>query len=253
MAVACWGLAWALGLAAMAIEIRRAIPSAVWRAAAQEEGRRWAGEALPFVAYSLSLTFVAQAGVIALDRLQPSAIAVGAYAAASGTASLVVVLATATNRFYAPKLSTLLERRDFVTILDLRRGRLRWLLPSLAAFLVLVFGFGREILSLFRPEFVEEGLAPLRVLAIAVVFTTALSLAPTYLKYRQRNHVVLGTALAAAGLQVVLLGALVPSYGATGAALAYAAAMCGMYTVYWRMAIREVAAARSQQRDGEVG
>jgi len=244
-AVACWGVAWALGLALMAIEIRRTAPPAVWGAAPQEEARTWRRDALPFVGYSLSLTFVAQAGVIGLDLLQPSAAAVGAYAAASGTANLVVVLATATNRFYAPRLSMLLERRDFASILRLRRERLRWLLPAVAAFLVAVFGFGREILALFRYEFVDEGFAALRILATAVAFTAVFALGPTYLKYVQRNRLVLGTAAASGAAQVVLLALLVPHFGATGAAIAYAVSMCGMYGVFWRVGIREVVKLRA--------
>ena len=59
-----------------------ALPSGA--AAPQVEARTWQREALPFVAYSLSLTFIGQAGVIALDRLQPSAAAVGAYAVCNG-------------------------------------------------------------------------------------------------------------------------------------------------------------------------
>jgi O-antigen/teichoic acid export membrane protein len=224
----------------MAIEIRRTAPPAVWGAAVQEEARSWHREAFPFLAYSLSLSFVAQAGVIALDRLQPSAVAVGAYAAAAGTANLVVVLATATNRFYSPRLSILLERRDFTAILRLRRERLGWMFPAVALFLAAVFGFGREILALFRPEFVDEGLAALRILATAAAFSVLFALAPTYLKYVQRNRLVLRTASGAAAAQVVLLVLLVPRFGASGAAIAYAACMCGMYGVFWRVAVREV-------------
>jgi hypothetical protein len=246
-AVACWGLGWALGLAVMAIEIRRGMPPAIWAAPAREEARTWGREALPFLTYSLSLTVVAQTGVIALDRLQPSAVAVGAYAAASGTATLVVVLATATNRFYAPRISMLLERRDFAAMLDLRRERFRWLLPAVAAFLVAIFGFGREILTLFRPEFVEEGIGPLRILAISVTFTAVFSLSPTYLKYQRRNRLVLGTVAGAAAGQLVLLALLVPGYGATGAAVAYAISMCAMYGVFSRVASREVVRLRAEE------
>jgi hypothetical protein len=56
--------------------------------------------------------------------------AVGAFAAAMGMAGPVAVLATATNRAYARRLSILLERRDFATVLDLRNERLRWLRPA---------------------------------------------------------------------------------------------------------------------------
>ena len=45
-------------------------------------------------------------------------------------------------------------------------------------FLATVFLFGREILGFFRPEFVNEGLTALRILAVATVFTVLFSLAP---------------------------------------------------------------------------
>jgi O-antigen/teichoic acid export membrane protein len=144
----------------------------------------------------------------------------------------------------------LLERRDFASILRLRRERLRWLLPAVAVFLALVFGFGREILALFRPEFVDEGVAALRILATAAAFTVLFSLAPTYLKYVQRNRLVLGTASGAAAAQLVLLVLLVPRFGATGAAIAYAVSICGMYGVFWRVAVREVVRLRAHHGGG---
>ena len=249
-AVACWGAAWALGLAMMAFAIRRATPPAASGAAPREEAGKWQREALPFVGYSLSLTFVTQCGVIAMDRFQPDPAAVGAYAAAAATANLVVVLATATNRFYSPRLSMLLEQRDFAGALQLRRERLAWLLPAVGVFLVLSFGFGREILALFRPEFVEQGAAALRILAASAAFTVLFSLAPTYLKYVKRNRLVLGTVAGAAAAQGALLVLLVPRFEATGAAVSYAVAMCGMYTVFSWMAIREVKRMRADQGAG---
>jgi len=240
MAVGCWGVAWTLALALMWIEIRRTAPPEVWRAEPTEETSTWGAEARPFWIYRISLALLAQVAVIALDRLQPSAAAVGAYAAAMGTANLALVLATATNRAYSRRLSILLERRDFATVFDLRRERLRWLLPAMLIFLVIVFGFAREILAFFRPEFVDEGVAALRLLGAATAFTVLFALAPTYLKYMQHNRATLGTVAAAAAAQVFLLVLLVPGFGATGAAAAYAVSMCGMYAAFARMAHREL-------------
>jgi O-antigen/teichoic acid export membrane protein len=240
MAVGCWGLAWMLALAMMRVEIRRTAPPEIWRADPSEDAPTWAAEARPFRIYRISLVLVAQAAVIALDRLQPSAAAVGAYVAAMATANLALVLATATNRFYSRRLSVLLERREYQAVLDLRRERLRWLIPAVALFLALALGFTREVLALFRPEFVEAGVAALRLLAVATAFSVLFSLAPTYLKYRKHNRATLRAVAVAAATQVVLLALLVPRFAAMGAAIAYTVSMCGMYGTLARMAHREL-------------
>jgi O-antigen/teichoic acid export membrane protein len=128
---------------------------------------------------------------------------------------------------------------------NLRRQRLLWVLPLIAAFLVAVLFFGREILELFRPEFVDDGVPALRILAWPTAFSVLFSMAPTYLNYRRRNRLVLGTTAGATGVQVLLLVALVPPLGATGAALAYAVAMGGMFAVFAIIAHRELVALRA--------
>ena len=130
-------------------------------------------------------------------------------------------------------------------MLELRWERLRWLLPVMAIFLVTIFFFGREILGFFRPEFVNEGLTALHVLAVATVFTVLFSMAPTYLKYTGQNSTIRRTMLGAAAIQVVLLVLLVPQFAATGAAVAYTISMCGMYLVFSGMAHRELAKLKS--------
>jgi O-antigen/teichoic acid export membrane protein len=245
MAVACWGVAWTLALAAMVIQVRRTTKSQVWLSKPTEERHTWRKEARPFLIYRISLALLAQVGVIALDRLHPSAAAVGAYVAAVGTVNMALVLVTSTNRFYARQLSILLEQRDYVGVLLLRRERLRWLVPAMAIFLTTVFYFGREILGFFRPEFVNEGLTALHVLAVATVITVLFSLAPTYLKYMGHNRAMLRTFVGAAVIQIIMLILLVPQFAATGAALAYAVSMAGMYLIFALIAHRELVMLRS--------
>ncbi len=105
--------------------------------------------------------------------------------------------------------------------------------------------FGREILGFFRPEFVNEGLTALRVLAVATVVTVLFSLAPTYLKYMGHNRTMRRIVAGAAAIQLILLVLLVPSFAATGAAFAYTVSMCGMYLVFTRIAHRELVMLRS--------
>jgi O-antigen/teichoic acid export membrane protein len=245
MAVACWGIACVFVLALMAYEVRRMAPPRLFRAEPIEQSAAWRKGSQPFLIYRISLALLAQAGVLALDWLQPSHATVGAYAAAMATAALVAVLASATNRSYARQMSILIDQKDFATLLDLRKERLRWLLPALAMFLLIAFMFTRELLGLFRPEFVDEGLVPLRLLAFAIAFSVLFSLAPTYLKYRRRNRATFVTVSGAAATQAMLLIMLVPRYGAVGAAIAYAISMCGMYAAFACMAQRDLALLKS--------
>jgi O-antigen/teichoic acid export membrane protein len=232
MAVSCWGVAWALALVLFVIEIRLAIAPEVWRAKSTEDSVRWNAESRPFWLYRVSLGLMGQAGVIALELLQPSGTAVGAYAAAMGTASLASVLVTATNRAYARELSILLDRQDLVSLSDARRARLHWLVPAVTILVLLAFTFTHELLAFFRPEFVDEGLLPLRLLAIATAFTMLFALAPTYLKFKRRNRATFITVACAAAAQILLLLLLVPEFGATGAATAYAVSIIGAYGTF---------------------
>jgi O-antigen/teichoic acid export membrane protein len=249
VAVGCWGLAWLVAMIAMFQQVQRTVPSQVWSSPPLAESGAWHREALPFLIYGVALTFIFQVGVIALERLQSSSAAVGAYLASAQTASVMVVLATATNRFYSPRLSVLLERRDFAAIDEMRRERLRWIVPAVAACLLATFFFGREILETFHPDFASEGLVALRVLVLSSAFSTLFSVSPTYLNFVRRNHLVLGTATCAAMVQLALLVVLVPRFGATGAAIAFSAAICGMYAVFAVVAVREVSGLRSRQGD----
>lgn len=249
MAVACWGLAWIVAMVAMAIEFRRVAPAEVWRTRPVEEPRTWAREARPFWVYRVSLGLMGYVGVIALDWLHPSAEDVGAYSAAMGTVTLALVLATGTNRAYSQALSVLLERGDVAAMIDVRRKRLRWLLPAVVVFLLITFTFTDELLALFRVEFVDDGATALRVLAAATAFTMLFSLAPTHLKLRRRNRATFVTVVSAAIVQIALLVVLVPRYGADGAAVAYAVSMVGMYGAFAVMARRDLA----QLRTGEFG
>lgn len=240
MAIACWGIAWMLVLALMALDIRRVVPTDLVRTTPLENAAAWNAASHPFFIYRISLAVLGQSGIIALDWLQPSATTTGAYVAAASTAGLAAVLATATNRAYARQLAVLLEHGQYATVLALRRKRLRWLIPVLAMFVLISFMFTREVLELFRPEFVEEGIVPLRVLAMATAFTVLFALAPTYLKYTGQNRKTYLTVACAAAAQVLLLVLLVPGLGATGAAIAYAVSMCGMYAVFAWMARSEL-------------
>ncbi|GAA0650289.1 hypothetical protein GCM10009101_24940 [Brevundimonas lenta] len=238
-AVGCWGVAWVVTLGAMIAALRRAAPQALSAPADVGEAAVWRVESRPFFVYRVSLAILAQAGVIGLELMQASAAAIGAYAAASATVGVAAVLATSTNRAYGRKLSLLMEQGDFEAVMTARRERLRRLGPAVIVFLLAIFVFSRPLLAMFRPEFAAEGVAALRILAVATGVTVLFSLAPTWLKIRQRRGVIYAAVAVAAAVQVVLLIVLIPPFGATGAALAYALCVGGMYGVLAVVAHRE--------------
>lgn len=245
VAIGFWGLAWLAALALMALSLRRAVDPRLFTASPTHDRPTWRRESRPFFGYRASLALLAQAGIIALELLAPEKSALGAYAAAMATTAMATVLATATNRAYGRELALLLESRDFATLLRRRRERLAWLAPAIALYLTLTFGFSAEVLALFRPEFAAAGVVPLRILAVATAFTVLFSLAPTYLKFQKRNRTTYAGVAIAAATQLVLLVLLVPKFGATGAATAYAVSMCGLYGAFAILAHREVLALKS--------
>lgn len=238
-AIACWGVSWVVAALWLRLESVRRLPAEALAARPLEDAG-WGAQARVFWAYGIAMALMGQAGIVALEMLQPSASAVGAYGAAMSTAAAFVATVAATNGLYARQLSVLMERRDGPALQRLRRERLRWLLPLIAAFLATVFVFSGEILGLFRPEFVAEGIGPIRILAVGVSVTLVFALSPTYLKYRQRNRELSTIVAASAALQMVLLAGLVPRRGATGAAMAYALSTCVMYSAFAAMRYREM-------------
>lgn len=233
--IAAWGLSWCLALVLMGRHIVQSAPATIFAQPAIERRREWHVAAMPFWIYRISIVVLAQAGVLALEILQPFPSAVGAFTVAMSTAAIARVLVTSTNRVYASRLSVLLERDDMRAIADLRRERLRWLILPVMAYLVLTFLFASPLVGMFRPEFVQEGAPALRVLAVATAISTVLALAPTYLKHQGRNGVLFRQVAIAAVVQMALLALLVPRFGSVGAATAYAIASTFMYaSLAWR-------------------
>lgn len=248
--IAAWGLSWCVALALMAWQIRRALPSGFASPLPERAAiscPEWISSARPFWFYRVWLAVLAQAGVLALERLQPSASAVGAFAAAAATASIAQVLATSTNRVYASRLSVLLERRDFGTIVKERDERLRWLGVPLLAYIALAWLFARPLVAMFRPEFAEEGALALRLLACGTAISIYFSVAPTYLKHSGQGRELYRHVAIGALVQLGLLWWLVPRFGATGAATASLVATVVIYGNLARLARRELTALEASE------
>ncbi|MCX7304012.1 MAG: polysaccharide biosynthesis C-terminal domain-containing protein [Hyphomicrobiales bacterium] len=246
MAIAAWGIAWIVALAVLVVEMRRVLPGTSRLAEPHEDAAVWSAGASSFLVYRGSGAMLGQVSIILLDALHSSASAVGAYGASLAITAPAILAVTATNRAYARPLSIILETKDVKALQELRKGRLRWLIPTIAAFLTLAMIVAPSLMGLFGPAYVEEGVMPLRILAVAAALTMTLSLAPTYVKYTRDRRVALTVVAIAAALQLVLLLVLVPSFGAAGAALAYAASIVTMYGIYTVIAWRDLSRLRQR-------
>jgi len=244
LGIACWGVAWVAAYLWLRVETGRRLPQWTATTASRDDSVRWIEEARLFWAYGIAIAVMSQAGVVALELLRLPAEAIGAFGAAAGTIGALIAIVAATNGIYARRLSILLERLDVGAITRLRHERLRWLLPSVALFAVVVFTFPAEILALFRSEFVDDGVTSLRILIVSAPVTLAFALSPTYLMYRRRNRTLLAILATSVALQIALLTFLVPMFGAAGAAGAQAIAACVMFsafTIAARIDLRQLA------------
>lgn len=241
----CWLISWCAGLLLAAYWLKRAWPADSGAHDAEKQSISWQTEALPFWFYRLFMGVIAQIAIILLDWLQPSPAATGAYAAAVSTAAFATVLAAATNRVYARELSIILETGEYSTIRRLRIQRLQWMLPALGFFLVISLTFAEDILRLFHPAFVAEGATAFRILAITTSATVAMGIAPIFLKHRNQSRIIFPALVTAALVQVALLMVLVPRLEATGAAIAYAISMVGLYGYFTLVSYSQIRALRA--------
>ncbi len=220
-AIGAWGCGWclALGLAwwASPPDTPAVFPPGAPNAS-------WQALSAPLWLHRLAIGAIAPAGILALEISGVPPVEVGAYAAAMSLIGFSTVLATATNRVYAERMSRAIASGDRLEIHRLRRHHVMWLTPLIATFVALTFLFTDTLLGLYRPEFVAVGRTALRLLALAAAVSILMAPAATLLKLVGSTPSLLRSTGVAALAHVVLLFGFVPSLGITGAAASYLAA-----------------------------
>ena len=227
-----YGAAWLVAIAVLNLTTESYIPAPVWQAKPMREPGVWIRGALAMAAGSLVLTMLAQTGVIILELNHPDEAVVSAYAVAFQTGTLVVILATATNRLYAPRISALLDRGDFQALRTMARYRLLVIAPLTLGYLFVIIAFGPSILSLFGENYSTEYPA-LCLIALGASVSTIFSLSPTYMHFTNRDRIVLPALVASVVLNLALCIPLSDRYGALGAAIAYAVPVSLLHAGLW--------------------
>lgn len=226
-ALVAWGVGWWLAAAVLGATLRRVLPGVPVRPAAGRPPEAWLAASRNLWLHRLVTALMAQAGILALALTGAPAAEVGAYAAATTLAGLLLVLATSTARPYARAMALLLAGGDRRGLLPLARRRLRWLAPALALALLSLLVAPSRVLALFRPEFADAGPGALRILATGAAVNALLALSPSFLKLDGQARFLSRSALATLAAQFLLLTLLAPHSGAAGVAAACAIATAG--------------------------
>ncbi|GLJ63017.1 hypothetical protein GCM10017576_31480 [Microbacterium barkeri] len=223
-----WAAPAALALAAALLVLRRRVdalgvePMTASAFRASGLPRRLRRYALPRVVSE----FLSQL-LIWLDVLIVGAIAgpaaAGVYGAATRIASAGSLVDSAIRVVVSPVFSRLLHRRDHTALADLFRAATTWLVLFSAPLYLLLAVFSPLALSLLGPSF-EEGAVALAALCLGSVVTFLAGSVHSVLLMSGRSGLAAANKAIAVTADVALLLVLVPLWGVTGAAVAWAAA-----------------------------
>jgi O-antigen/teichoic acid export membrane protein len=202
---------------------RQTLPPPVRLAEATYDSRRWVLGMPPLLAVTAWFVVMSQADVVIVGALR-GADAAGIYSVANRSASLLAVAAVAVNTPLAPLVASsyALSEHDRLRAAVTRAARVSLAL-LLAGGIVLVVSAG-WLLSRFGPEF-RAGDTALRLLTVGNIVAIPAGMATLILLMSGRQRAAVGGLCAGMGVNLLLNVCLVPSWGLTGAALAFVAAM----------------------------
>lgn len=179
----------------------------------------WIQSAAPLLALGSMQVIALRADIVMLGALS-SADAVGIYRVASRGADLSTYVAYAANMAFQPAISRMYATGEFARLqLALRKGARLTFLGTTAVVIVLVL-FGKWVLTnVFGPAF-EPGYPTLVILVASQLGAAAMGFTASVLNMTGHERATLKGFLAAASLNLLLNGLLIPEFGATGAAVA---------------------------------
>jgi O-antigen/teichoic acid export membrane protein len=218
-AMVCQGIAVLIAFIVGWILLARSLPKEISSSASQVEVGRWIRQAIPLMFIRGVATLLSQVDVILIGVLSSST-QVALYAAATRLASVVFIAEFSVNAAFLPVASRMFAVGDI--------DRLRTGAPLIALGGVLLSAmlaipliiFAPLILSLFGEAFSHD-VFTVRILCLSFVVSAAWGQSVGLLTMtRNGKQVVVGNSLALAA-NVALNVALIPAYGARGAAIAW--------------------------------
>ena len=228
-ALVSWATALALGAVASGMWLLRLVRAAEERRAGLERGRAF-DRALEFWKFSAirGLASVFKVVVEWLDVILVGALAsaeeAGIYAAITRLVRVGGIAQRATVLAVAPRISALFAVNDRAQLKTLYRVSTTWLVAfSFPVYLVLAF-FSPTIVQIFGEDF-TPGALPLSILALAMLVNMASGPGTMLLLMAGKASWNLGNTVVSLVINVTLNLLLIPSFGITGAAIAWMASI----------------------------
>jgi len=236
----CYAFGSVAGLVVVWFLARRTTPKKVFSSGVEYQSKSWFLSALPFLYFGLLVSLFSKVGVLILELIHPEEAMVAVYSVAMDTGGFLYIVAKSTDKMYLPMMSLMIEHRDVRGMLRARRNRRAVMGAICVVYFSIVALFGKQILSVFGPKFVE-GFPALCIITAATCVWTLFSLAPAFLKYSRKNTLVVSLTAAALIANVVLCLILGKRFGSTGAAIAYAVPVSLLYIAFASLANQTMA------------
>jgi O-antigen/teichoic acid export membrane protein len=208
------------------------------RQARQYDFARWFKVALPLMVFTISDLMLQNTDVLVVSAYL-SPMEVGMYFAAAKTMSLIMFIHYAVGSAVANQFAALRARDDHASLKRLVRDAVNWTFwPSLAAAAV-ILAVGKPLLWLFSPQF-TDAYPVMFVLAVGMLARASMGPAEFILNMLGEQQLCALVLALSAILDVALSFALVPRFGALGAAAATSAALIAAAIMNYSVARRRL-------------
>lgn len=244
-AVLNWGICWGAVLCLFLLSGIRFRPKGEGRGRRSYQPLVWVRHSTAFLGFSLLMSLMANGGVLVLGFMPDAKQETALFAVVVQLAGLMVLISTASNRWYGPQISAALALSDFHRIDRLFRSRFMVILALVMSYQLFLLIAGEWALGLFGSEY-RKGWAALLILGCGFAFSSMFSIFGIYLQYSGREWTV--PVVLAIGVVVLLLLAIPGAifFGVIGVACACSLALALTYGVLALMTRR----LRRDQRKG---
>ncbi len=216
------GATW-LATIVQAMILRRRLARVIPAGAKSHEARMWLTTSLPIMMVWGFYTLLTYTDILVLQQFGSSE-QVAVYYAASKTLALVAFVYFSVGAAVGHRFSEYHGCGDKARLAEFVAASIRWTFwPSLAA-MILVLALGRPFLSLFGPGFIE-GYPLMFVLAAGLLARASVGPAERLLSMLGEQKLCAAVYAAAFALNLILCIALIPRFGALGAATATTGAL----------------------------
>ena len=205
----------------------------IWRMRGAFDSRRLLATSMPLLLVTSMNLVMGWTDILVLG-IWADAKEVGIYGISMRVALLTTFVLVAVNVVVAPQFATLYSEGNTYALKQLARRSAFWsMLAAMPAFLVIML-VPDLILQIFGPQF-KEGALTLRILAIGQFVNLATGSVGTLLVMTGHEKILRNNIAVSAALNLLGNLALVPSYGAVGAAASTAVSLAFLNIVLWAM------------------